>query len=189
MAVNQALDDKSDLELVQLTLSNQENFLYLVNRYEKKLLRFIQRISGLDNDDAQDLLQEAFIKIYQNLNDFDQHLKFSSWAYRIVHNQVISNYRKNKSRPQLSLFELDLESCEELTSDFDINQNIDQSILRKQIIKALKNIDLKYQEVIILKYLEDKSYEEISDIIKKPLSTVGTLLRRGKKALEKELKK
>lgn len=189
MVGNEALASKNDLELVQLTLADQENFLYLVNRYEPKLLRFIQRISGLSTDDAQDLLQEVFIKVYQNLNDFDQSLKFSSWLYRIAHNQVISNYRKNKSRPQMSLFDLDLESCEQLASNFDINQDIDQNILRQKIAKALKRVDLKYQEVMILKYLEDKSYEEISDIIKKPLSTVGTLLRRGKYALQQELKK
>lgn len=188
MVVSQVLADISDTELVQLTLSDQENFLYLVNRYETKLLRFIQRISGLSLDDAQDLLQEVFIKVYQNLNDFDQNLKFSSWVYRIAHNQVISNYRKNKSRPQVSLFDLDLESCEQLVSDFDASQNMDQKILRDKMSRALDGLDLKYKEVLVLKYLEDRSYEEISDIIKKPTSTVGTLLSRAKKNLEKEFR-
>lgn len=189
MAGNQDLSDKSDIELVQLTLVDQENFLYLVNRYESRLLKFIQRISGLSFEDSQDLLQEVFIKVYQNLNDFDQNLKFSSWIYRITHNQVISNYRKIKSRPQTSLFDLDLDSCEQLISDFDISQDVDQSILRHKIMDVLSKIDIKYREVIILKYLEDKSYEEISDIIKKPVSTVGTLIRRGKKIVYQEFKK
>ncbi len=189
MVINEDKFEKSDIELVRMTLFDQENFLYLVQRYEKKLLRFIQRISGLSSDDAQDLLQEVFIKVYQNLNDFDQSLKFSSWLYRITHNQVISNYRKNKSRPQLSLFDLDWESCEQLASDFDINQSLDQGILKEKMSRALDSLDLKYKEVIILKYLEDRSYEEISDIIKKPVSTVGTLLRRAKKSLQKEFKK
>ncbi len=188
MVVNEELAAQSDLDLVKLTLENQENFLYLVQRYEKKLLRFIRRISGLNSDDAQDLLQEVFIKVYQNLNDFDQNLKFSSWLYRITHNQVVSNYRKNKSRPQLSLFDLDLESCESLISDFDASQNMDQKILRDKMSRALDGLDLKYKEVLVLKYLEDRSYEEISDIIKKPTSTVGTLLSRAKKNLEKEFR-
>ncbi len=188
MAVNDDLLEKSDIELVKLTLLDQENFLHLVNRYEKKLLRFIQRISGLNYDDAQDLLQEVFIKVYQNLNDFDQSLKFSSWVYRIARNQAISNYRKNKSRPQVSLFDLDLEACEHFVSDFDINQDIDQSLLKEKVARVLANLDSKYREVVILKYLEDRSYEEISDIIKKPPSTVGTLLRRSKIALQKEFK-
>jgi len=186
---NQDLADKSDIELVQLTLADQENFLYLVNRYESKLLKFIYRISGLSFEDSQDLLQEVFIKVYQNLNDFDQSLKFSSWIYRITRNQVISNYRKYKSRPQMSLFDLDLESCEQLVSGFDISQDIDQGILRKKISQVLAHLDSKYQEVMVLKYLEDKSYEEISDIIKKPVSTVGTLIRRGKIFFYQEFKK
>ncbi|MFA5126816.1 MAG: RNA polymerase sigma factor [Patescibacteria group bacterium] len=189
MVSEQIVADKTDIELVRLTLANQENFLYLVNRYDQKLLKFIKRISGLNKEDAEDLLQEVFIKVYQNLNDFDQNLKFSSWLYRIAHNQVISNYRKNKSRPRMSLFDLDLESCEQLVSDFDINHNVDQQILREKITTVLRGLDWKYREVMILKYLEDKSYEEISDIIKKPASTVGTLLRRGKKILRQELKK
>ncbi len=189
MVGNQDLADKSDIELVQLTLADQENFLYLVNRYESKLLKFIYRISGLSFEDSQDLLQEVFIKVYQNLNDFDQSLKFSSWIYRITRNQVISNYRKYKSRPQMSLFDLDLESCEQLVSGFDISQDIDQGILRKKISQVLAHLDSKYQEVMVLKYLEDKSYEEISDIIKKPVSTVGTLIRRGKIFFYQEFKK
>lgn len=188
MVVNEDLAVQSDLDLVKLTLENQENFLYLVQRYEKKLLRFIQRISGLNIDDAQDLLQEVFIKVYQNLNDFDQSLKFSSWIYRIARNQAISNYRKNKNRPQISLFDFDLESCEQLVSDFDISKNLDQSLLQEKMAKVLAKLDNKYKEVVILKYLEDRSYEEISDIIKKPVSTVGTLLRRGKVELQKEFK-
>ena len=189
MVSNQTIADKSDLELVQLALVDQEDFLYLVNRYEPKLIKFIRRISGLNLEDSQDLLQEVFIKVYQNLNDFDQSLKFSSWIYRIARNQVISNYRKNKSRPQLSLFDLDLESSEQLASDFDISLGIDQNIMRQKIVDVLRLLDKKYQEVIILKYLEDKSYEEISDIIKKPVSTVGTLLSRGKNAFYQEFKK
>lgn len=188
MVAKQDLAEKSDLELVKLTLIDQENFLYLVNRYEKKLLRFIQRISGLGLDDAQDLLQEVFIKVYQNLNDFDQDLKFSSWLYRIAHNQVISNYRRNKSRPQLSLFDLDMESYENFVSDFDVSHNLDQKILKEKMSRVLEKLDIKYREVIILKYLEDRTYEEISDIIKKPVSTVGTLLRRAKQELQKEFK-
>lgn len=188
MCARPVLTDISDLELVKLTLVDQENFLHLVNRYQTKLLKFIQRISGLSLEDAQDLLQEVFIKVYQNLNDFDQNLKFSSWLYRITRNQVISNYRKNKSRPQLSLFDLDLESCEHLISDLDVARQLDQGLLKQQIAEVLARIDAKYREVIVLKYLEDRSYEEISDIIKKPVSTVGTLLRRGKQAFQKEFK-
>jgi len=89
-----------DEDLVKLTLEKQDNFLYLIKRYEAKLSRYIRRIAGLNKEDTEDILQEVFIKVYQNLNSFDKDLKFSSWIYRITHNEVIDSYRKKQARPQ-----------------------------------------------------------------------------------------
>ena len=186
MPVDSAVGEKTDQELVTLTLENQDNFLYIVNRYEKKLFYFILRISSVSNEEAQDLLQEIFIKIYQNLNDYDHSLKFSSWIYRIARNHVISHYRKNKNRQVLTSSEVNDEILDNLVSDFDVIKEIDNEISRKNIIEALNNINSKYREVIILKYFEEKSYEEISDIIKKPIGTVGTLINRAKKQLKEK---
>ena len=90
---------KTDEELVGLVLQNQDDFLYIMERYQEKLSRYIYRISGLVKEDTEDALQEIFLKVYQNLNDFDTSLKFSSWIYRIAHNHIISNHRKVKARP------------------------------------------------------------------------------------------
>ncbi|MDD5489902.1 MAG: sigma-70 family RNA polymerase sigma factor, partial [Candidatus Moranbacteria bacterium] len=79
--------EKTDEEMVALTLKNQDYFACLVERYEPKLMRYIRRISAATQEDAEDLLQDVFVKVYRNLNDFDQKLKFSSWIYRIAHNQ------------------------------------------------------------------------------------------------------
>src|SRR6185503_18028902 len=111
--------EKTDAELVTLTLQNQENFAHLMKRYEGKLLSYILRISNVDHDEAQDILQDVFIKTYKNLNSFDADLKFSSWIYRICHNQVISNYRKVKARPQKYTFDVDDDMLNRLTSDTD----------------------------------------------------------------------
>lgn len=189
MDFQKILENKTDEELVELTLQNEENFLYIMKRYENKLLRYILRISNVDNDEAQDVLQDVFIKVYKNLNNFDKDLKFSSWIYRITHNQVISNYRKNQSRPQGVALELDNGIIEGLVSDLDTAQEIDTEYLRKNIFQILDKINVKYREVLVLKFLEEKDYKEISDIIKKPIGTVGTLLNRGKKEFKKELDK
>jgi len=69
----------NDAELVALTLENQSYFIHIVNRYRAKLASYLRRISGLGPEDLEDVLQEVFIKIYLNLNDFDQDLKFSTW--------------------------------------------------------------------------------------------------------------
>ncbi|MBU4332335.1 sigma-70 family RNA polymerase sigma factor [Patescibacteria group bacterium] len=173
-------ESKTDEELVALTLENQGYFLYLIKRYEKKLLNYIIRISGVSKEEAEDILQETFIKIYQNLNDFDTSLKFSSWAYRIAHNQTISNHRKNKARPQNIFLDPENDFLENLASDLDLKQEIDLDFLKKNINEILARIDEKYREILVLKFLEQKSYKEISDILKKPMGTVATLINRAK---------
>lgn len=184
---DQKYQEKTDEELVLLALSDQDVFLYLMRRYEKKLLSYISRITNVNRDEAEDILQDTFIKIYQNLNDFDAELKFSSWAYRIAHNQVISNYRKIKSRPQSIPLDINEEILGNLASDLDVKKDLDAVFLRENIKKVLARLNIKYREVLILKFLEEKNYKEISDILKKPMGTVATLINRAKKEFKKEL--
>ena len=75
--------EKSDAKLVALSLEDPEHFGALMDRYEKKLARYIKRLSGFDQLSVEDVLQEAFIKIYQNLNNFDPDLSFSSSVKKI----------------------------------------------------------------------------------------------------------
>jgi len=181
-------EDKTDEELVELTLKNQDYLLCLIKRYENKLRNYIMRISNLSEEDAEDVLQEAFIKMYINLNDFDKDLKFSSWAYRIVHNQVVSNYRRIKTRPKGIALDVDGNVLENLVSDFDTEKEVDAKILRSDVRRVLECLDLKYKEVLVLKFLEWKDYKEISDILKKPMGTIATLINRAKKQFRKKLK-
>lgn len=176
--------NKTDQELVNLTLENQDHFLHIVNRYQQKLLSFILRISNVAPDEAHDLLQEVFIKVYKNLNGYDPSLKFSSWIYRITRNHVISNYRKIKNKPQVLSWEVDEESLSSLTAEINIEKSTDQALLREQLAESLEKLKPKYREVLILRYFEEKSYDEISDIIKKPRGTVGTLINRAKTQLQ-----
>lgn len=179
---------KTDEELVILTLQDQNYFLYLIRRYEAKLLRYIFRISSFTKEEAEDVLQEIFIKVYTNLNNFDPDLKFSSWIYRITHNQVISHYRQHKSRLQEVSLDINENFITTITDDLDLNKEIDQLYLKEHLQEGLYKLPLKYREVLILKYLEDKSYQEISDIIKKPTGTVATLINRAKKSFINEIK-
>ncbi|MDD5071437.1 MAG: RNA polymerase sigma factor [Patescibacteria group bacterium] len=189
MPENNNHKEKTDEELVNLSLNNQDCFLYLMKRYEKKLLAYILKISSFNHDEAEDILQEVFIKIYKNLNDFDTGLKFSSWAYRITHNQVISHYRKVKSRPQAVSLDLNDKILANLSSDLDIREEIDISYFKKNVKKILENLDIKYREVLVLKFLEEKGYKEISDILKKPMGTVATLINRAKREFRQELER
>ena len=187
MASQENYQNLTDEELVALTLKDQESFIYLIERYERKLLNYIRKITNVDEDEAKDILQDSFIKVYSNLNDFDLDLKFSSWIYRIVRNQVISNYRKKSARPQTISFEVENNILENIASDLDIEKEVELIQLREKIFEALNRLDRKYKEVIVLKFFEEKEYHEISDIIKKPMGTVATLINRAKKKLKEEL--
>ena len=189
MDIRQDVNLKTDEELVILILENQGYFTYLIERYERKLLAYILRISNVSHQEAEDVLQDVFIKVYQNLNDFDPDLKFSSWIYRITHNEVISNYRKRRSRDKDLVIDIDDADLQNFASDLDITQELDDKFLRANIFKVLDNLDIKYREVLVLKFLEEKNYREISDIIKKPMGTVATLINRAKKAFLVELHK
>lgn len=179
---------KTDEELVALALTNQDYFACIVERYEKKLLSYIIRISGLGREDAEDVLQEVFVKTYVNLNSFDSKLKFSSWIYRITHNEVINSYRKKKARPQ-SAMDLDDEFLNNLASDMSTDGHIDGLYLKESVKMVMEKIEPRYREVLVLRFWEDKDYGEISDILKKPMGTVATLLSRAKANFEKELRR
>lgn len=177
---------KTDGELVKLSLDNSDHFLCLIKRYENKLLYYIMRISKFSREDAGDVLQDVFVKTYYHLNEYDKDLKFSSWIYRIAHNQTISEIRKKTSRPSVPLEKEDIDRFEDV---FNIEKEIDNLFDRETINKALSQLDEKYREVLVLRFLDEKDYIEIADILKKPVSTVGNLILRGKKLFKEEYDK
>ncbi len=180
--------NKTDEQIVVLTLKNQDYYLCLMKRYEAKLLNYILKISNISREDAEDILQEIFIKAYQNLNDFDLNYKFSNWIYSIAHNATISAFRKKKVRPQtVSWEDKDLNNI--LESTLDVENTSLQKLTYKQILKIINRLPLKYKDVLILKFMEGKDYREISDILHKPMGTIATLINRAKKSLKQELKK
>jgi len=172
----------SDVEIVRLSLVDSENFVLIVERYQAKLLRYIQRFSALSLESAEDVLQETFIKAYRYLNDFDQELSFGSWIYRIAHNETVNYLRRNKQQ-NVSLDMPDEEGkilADVLADDFDLAEEIEKQDLGAEVRHILQNLSTDFREVLILRYLEQKSYQEISQILKKPEGTVSTLLNRAK---------
>lgn len=180
---------KSDAELVKLTLKDQDFFGCLVEKYQQCLLRYILRITNIDFEEAQDILQEVFIKVYTHLNDFDSRLSFSSWIYRITHNFVISHFRKTQARPQVLVNDEENNILNNIAADLDVHREVDQKILAVKVKGILAKLERKYRAVIILKYFEEKTYEEMSDILRKPAGTIATLLNRGKKKFYEEFQK
>ncbi len=175
---------KADEDLVLETLKRDDVYALLIDRYKQKLARYIKRISSLSNEDMEEILQETFIKAYKNLNDFDTSLKFSSWIYRIAHNETISYLRKVKTIP-FSSFTYQEENeegtlAEKIAADTDIEKELDKKIIHEHIMEALGALDKKYRDVLVLRFLEERDYEEISDILQKPIGTISVLIKRAK---------
>ncbi len=174
----------TDEQLVALAIEDDRYFETIVERYEKKLQYYIMRFINCSAADAEDIIQDVFVNAYRNLNGFDTSLKFSSWVYRIAHNEAINHLRRITARPAVVM---DDERFEALASELNVEHEVGQSMERERIREAIGRLDEKYREAIVLRYLEDKSYEEISDILRKPLGSVSSLITRAKRILAKEV--
>ncbi len=182
--------EKTDQEVVAMALKDTSWFGEIVARYEDKLNRYIERLGVRNAEDRQDVLQEIFIKVYKNLNGFDTSLKFSSWIYRIAHNESISWFRKKNVRPEGHLI-AEGENVLNLISAGEDDAGIvfDKTINAQVVDRALAEVSEKYRDPLILRFFEHKEYEEISDILKIPIGSVGTLIHRGKHQLKELIDK
>jgi len=168
----------SDEEIVEIVRTkDREVYAEIIKRYQKKLLRYASYIMG-DEEKAADVVQESFIKAYVNLNGFDEKKKFSSWMYRIVHNEAMNLVGKHKKQ----------QGFDEAT-DYDSGINLEDDLIKKELIRhtqqCLKRMPILYREPLSLFFLEEKSYEEISDILRIPIGTVGTRVNRAKIIMKK----
>ncbi len=177
----------SDEELVKTCTEDMRFFAELIRRYEKKLLTYISRRSHASPDDKKDILQNIFIKVYKNINAFDPELSFSSWIYRISHNEIIDWYRKEKVRPWIS-FDENEEIIEKIASEDDVFKVVNRKDLASAVRTAVERLPEKYRDIIALRFFEEKNYEEISDILMIPPGTVATQIHRLKKQLQELLK-
>ena len=180
-----AYEQTPDGDLVALSLKDREAFGYLIRRYQEPIRRYVRRISAFSDDLISDVVQNTFIKAYINLNSFDQTLRFSSWLYRIAHNETISYLRKNKRHIEATLLPDD--SLEEFLGDIDIERDHAQQADSDALWQAIRGLKQHYQDVVVLKYFEHKSYDEIADIIEKPPGTVATWISRAKQDIRKNL--
>jgi len=170
----------SDEELVNASLEDLKFFEILISRYEKKLQNYIFRISNFSIEDVEEILQDVFLKVWKNLREFDGKLKFSSWIYRITHNETISVFRKFKSHGDDNKIFIDDEIFD-IPDKKNFLQELDIKFSGEKIKKILNDLPKKYREILVLKFLEEKNYDEISDILRIPPGTVATNINRAKK--------
>lgn len=182
-------ENLSDKDLVNVVLSDKDAFSVVITRYEDALSRYITRLGVRDRRDVEDILQNSFIKVYRFLRSFDESFSFSSWIYRIVHNETYDFFRVKKRRPEVTIDDDSGQLFISVESGEDMEQVFDNNINKDAVMKALDNLDKKYRDVLLLRYSEDKDYRQISDILQIPEGTVATLIHRGKKSLKALLAK
>ncbi len=175
----------SDVELIEKIIIDKKYFTIIVERYSEKLSRYINRISYVNQQDKEDLLQNVFIKIYVNLLDFDKSLSFNSWIYRITHNEVIDFARKQKRKQDKGHIDTDDEFFVNKEGDLDILVGVYRDENKQKIKDAFLKMTPKYREIVYLRFIEGYSYKDISDILQKTESNVTNMIHRGRKEFKK----
>jgi len=176
----------SDSALVTAHLEGHPGaFSELYDRYHDRLVHFIARKTG-DRDQAEDLVQEAFIRVTRHLHRFDHSKKFSTWAYTIAGN-LAKNELRNRSRNPLVLFQTIQKNWEADHRPLEWEDNVyrPDELFRKRYLKqmvdqAVTQLPEHHRLVFVLRELEGKTYEEISDITGVNLGTVKSRLNRAR---------
>jgi RNA polymerase sigma-70 factor, ECF subfamily len=163
----------------------------LVRRYEKRVFSFAYRIAG-NQDDAGDVAQEAFIRVFNSIGTFRGDANFTTWIYRIVTNVYLDERKKSKSHRHVSLddyIELDENAVSRQIEDESPNpEQIVEDKERDQVIQSAIRSLPDYQRVIVTLYhLQNRSYEEIAEILNLPIGTVKSRLNRARLALAEKL--
>jgi RNA polymerase sigma-70 factor, ECF subfamily len=170
----------TDEEIIARVPEDRELFGCIIERYEHKLRRYVRRLMPGLHDEVDDLLQDIFIKVYVYARGFDSTLKFSSWIYRIAHNEAVSWLRKKKTRPDTVALGDD-EFATFVESVEVAHDGAESRLVKDEVMRVLARMSERYRMVLVLRFLEGKSYEEIGDILTIPGGTVATLIHRAKK--------
>ncbi len=166
-------DNLSDEKLAEMVRSqDKELYIHIVKRYENKLLRYVDYLIK-DKDMSADIVQGTFIKAFINLNSFKTKKKFSSWIYRIAHNEALNSIKKYKKEVRMDL-KFDHADTKEIEDEFNKKE------ITIKVNMCLNRLPVTYSEPLVLYFLEEKSYQEISDILRIPMGTVGIKIRRAK---------
>ncbi|RMG68549.1 MAG: sigma-70 family RNA polymerase sigma factor [Calditrichaeota bacterium] len=183
-------DKVTDEQLIaRFQQGDLQAFDILVRRYKDQLLNYVYRFVG-NRSDAEDIVQETFLRVYKNKHYYKEIAKFSTWIYTIAGNLAKTELRRRKRRKIFSVSNFVNEE-----KDFDIpdverspEQQVDGSIKDDIIQKAIEKLPPKFKEVILLRDVQGFSYEEISQILGIPLGTVKSRVNRGRLKLQEDLK-
>tara|TARA_A100001388_G_scaffold218676_1_gene169290 strand:+ start:88 stop:675 length:588 start_codon:yes stop_codon:yes gene_type:complete len=179
----------TDEMLISRFQSGDENaYVELVNRYKDKLTNFVFYFLK-DEEHSEDIVQETFIRLYEKKHYYKEIAKFSTWIYTIARNLANTELRK-KSRIKimyLSQMSNHKKDYDLKSSDPELNKNIENEFLMKEIHAAIDKLPENFKSVIILRDIQGLDYEQISNIIGVPLGTVKSRINRARLQLQVDL--
>lgn len=191
--IDKEKSNNEDVILVRESLrGDKESFERLINKYKKVIFNLAYRLSG-DSSEAEDIVQESFIRVYKNIHLFKLTEEFYSWLYTISVNVCRNHYRKKKFK-FFSLSKPINGKNGEFNFEYPENSaGPEQELIRKEELKKarelLETLPFKYRSVFVLRYVENMSYHEIAKMLDIPLGTVKTYLHRGQRVLCKKFSK
>jgi RNA polymerase sigma-70 factor (ECF subfamily) len=184
---------ETDEELIAAFQGGSESaFNQIVSRYKNPLTNFVYRFLG-DYDECDDIVQEAFVRVYRNKHAYTPQAKFSTWIYTIAGNLAKSRLRQKERHRMFSLSALwtsdeDAREVEIPDERYASDRRADSSLKFEHIQKALNSISPKYREVVVLRDIQELTYEEIAKVTGLNLGTVKSRIKRGRTMLQKLLK-
>lgn len=174
----------TDEKLASLSFVNEIYFEQIVEKYTDKIRRYIARLIG-NWQEAEDVTQEVFIKAYENIASFNPKMRFSSWIYRIAHNESVNFIKKHYKTQHV-------EYNDEIKNRYQENNEALSKIFKKEnkslVQRGLFKLPEADREILELVYYEEKSYLEIADILQISTNSVGPKIKRAKDKLKKIIK-
>lgn len=171
----------SDIEIIEsIKRGNQSDYSIIINRYKNKAFSMLKRM--LRNEmDAEEVLQDCFLKAYHGLNSFKMESKFSTWFYRIVYNSALTKLsgKKRKIENEMTSIDEHLDLAYEENSD-----QISKEETGTLIHSLIEKLPAKYSSVITMFYLEEMNCEEISEVMNLSVPNVKVILYRSRNALK-----
>ncbi len=187
---NKPFAARTDEELIaEFQDENQAAFDEIVRRYRDPLYNFVVRLLG-DTLFSEDIVQETFVRVYRNKHRYHQVAKFSTWIYTIASNLAKTELRRRKVR---NFFSISSKGNDERDYDIidqhaDVERDVDGKVRTEIILRAIEKLPYHFKEAVLLRDVQDLSYEEISDVLKVPLGTVKSRVNRGRTRLQEALK-
>lgn len=165
-------------------------FNILVSRYKDRLHNFLYRYTH-NHEDCEDLVQETFLRVHRSRHSYERIAKFSTWMYTIALNLAKSMYKKKQRMQKVSIHEDpdDSESREMVFEDSNILQDeqLHQKLCVNELEKALMNLNEEFREAIVLRDIQELTYEEIAEITGTAMGTVKSRINRGRIQLQEIL--